>query len=90
MSAFRRGNGWVSKFQYRGRQQWVPGGPWETKRQAEEAERRRRDRLEARRTKETCASFAERTLTCSTVRAVRRSTRVPTSTPGGRSALRLG
>jgi integrase len=62
MSAFRRGNGWVSKFQYRGRQHWTPGGPWATKAQAREAERRYRDRLAARRTEETCASFAERWL----------------------------
>jgi integrase len=60
MSAFRRGNGWVSKFKLHGRQQWTPGGPWATKRQALEAERRHRDQLEARRTEETCASFAER------------------------------
>ena len=41
---------------------WVPGGPWESKSAAREAERRYRDRLEARRTSETCASFAERWL----------------------------
>jgi integrase len=62
MSAFRRGSGWVSKFQLRGRQRWTPGGPWETKRQAQEAERRYRDCLEAHRTEETCASFAEQWL----------------------------
>ncbi len=62
MSAFRRRSGWVAKFQLRGKQHWVPGGPWQTKRQAQEAERRYRDRLEARRTDETCASFAERWL----------------------------
>ncbi|GIK78431.1 MAG: hypothetical protein BroJett022_21210 [Actinomycetes bacterium] len=53
---------WVAKFQLRGEQHWVPGGPWPTKRQAEEAERRHRDRLDARRHSETCASFAERWL----------------------------
>ena len=62
MSVFRRGDEWVSKFQHRGRQQWTPGSPWPTKRQAQEAERRYKDRLEARRTDETCASFAERWL----------------------------
>ncbi len=62
MSAIKRGERWVSKFQYEGRQRWTPGGPWRTKRQAQEAERRYRDRLQARRTEETCASFAERWL----------------------------
>lgn len=62
MTAFRRGNGWAAKFELGGRQHWVKGGPWPTKRQAEEAERRLRDRLNARRTDETCASFAERWL----------------------------
>jgi integrase len=62
MSAFRRGSKWVAKFQYRGQQHWVPGGPWATKRQAKEAERRYRDQLEARRASETCASFADRWL----------------------------
>ncbi len=62
MSAFKRGTKWVAKFQLRGEQHWVPGGPWETKRQAKEAERRYVDRLRARRTEETCASFADRWL----------------------------
>ena len=62
MSVFRRSDKWVAKFQHRGEQVWVPGGPWATKRHAQEAERRHRDRLEARRTNETCASFAERWL----------------------------
>jgi integrase len=62
MSVFRRGDRFVSKFQYRGRQYWTPGGPWSNRRQASEAERRYRDRLEARRSAETCASFAERWL----------------------------
>jgi integrase len=64
MSVFKakaRG-GWVAKFQHGGKQHWTPGGPWPTKRQAQEAQRRHRDRLEARRTEETCASFAERWL----------------------------
>lgn len=62
MSVFRRGDKWVSKFQHRGKQEWTPGGPWATKRHAQEAERRYRDRLEARRTSETCASFGDRWL----------------------------
>lgn len=62
MSVFKRGRGWVAKFQRHGRQHWVPGGPWPTKSAAREAERRYRDRLEARRTDETCGSFAERWL----------------------------
>lgn len=49
MTAFRRGNRWVSKFQLDGKQRWTPGGPWETKTQALNAERHHRDRLRARR-----------------------------------------
>jgi integrase len=62
MSVFHGRGGYVSKFQHRGKQHWTPGGPWQTKRQGQEAERRYRDRLEAHRTEETCASFAERWL----------------------------
>lgn len=65
MSVFKRdkgGKGWVSKFQVDGQQHWTPGGPWQTKRQAQEAEQRHRDRLQARTTDETCASFADRWL----------------------------
>lgn len=62
MSAFRRGGKWVAKLQLRGTQHWVPGGPWSSRRAAQEAGRRYRDRLEARRTNETCAGFAERWL----------------------------
>ncbi|MGH9381090.1 MAG: tyrosine-type recombinase/integrase [Thermoanaerobaculia bacterium] len=62
MSAFRRGSRWVAKFQLDGRQHWVPGGPWQRKSHAQQAERRHRDRLRARLTDETCASFAERWL----------------------------
>jgi integrase len=62
MSAFRGRGGWIAKFQMDGKQRWVPGGPWESKRQAQEAERRYRDRLKARRSDETCATFAERWL----------------------------
>ena len=38
MSIFKRRGKWVSKFQQGGRQRWTPGGPWETRRQAEEAD----------------------------------------------------
>ena len=63
MSVFRvEGRGWVSKFQYRRKVHWTPGGPWKTRRQGLEAEGRHRDRLEARRTEETCTSFASRWL----------------------------
>ena len=64
MSAFldKRRGAYVAKFYLRGEQHWVPGGPWKTKRQAQEAERRHRDYLEARLSAETCASFAERWL----------------------------
>lgn len=60
MSVFKRRGQWVSKFQLDGVQRWTPGAPWPSKRQAQEAERRHRDRLTARRTDETCASFADR------------------------------
>ena len=62
MSVFKGRGAYVSKFQHQGKQQWTPGGPWKTKSAAREAERRYRDRLEARRTEETCSSFAERWL----------------------------
>lgn len=62
MSAFRRGGGWASKFVLRGRQVWVPGGPFATKREALQAELRHRELLAMRRTDETCQSFAERWL----------------------------
>ena len=62
MTTFKRGTKWAAKFELGGKQFWVPGGPWDTKRQAHEAERRHRDQIEARRTSETCASFADRWL----------------------------
>ncbi|MGZ5310168.1 MAG: tyrosine-type recombinase/integrase [Solirubrobacterales bacterium] len=65
MSVFERPKGsgrWVAKFQRRGEQVWVPNGPWPTKSAAREAERRHRNRLDARVTDETCASFVERWL----------------------------
>lgn len=65
MSIFERPRGsgsWVAKFQLNGAQVWVPDGPWASKSAAREAERRYRDRLAARVTDESCASFAERWL----------------------------
>lgn len=62
MSAFKRRGKWVAKFYVNGTQHWVPGGPWELKSHAQAAERRHRDRLHARRSTETCASFADRWL----------------------------
>ena len=65
MSAFerpKRSGHWVAKFVLAGEQVWVPGGAWPTKRKAQAAERRHRDRLLARGSDETCASFAERWL----------------------------
>lgn len=63
MSVWERRKGeWVAKFTLDGTQHWVKGGPWEKKSHALEAERRLRDRLKARRSDETCASFADRWL----------------------------
>jgi integrase len=62
MSAFKRQGKWVSKFYLDGKQLWTPGGPWERKQHALSAEQRYRDRLKARITDETCASFADRWL----------------------------
>jgi integrase len=62
MTAFQRKGKWAAKFVLRGKQVWVPGGPWDTKTQAQTAERRHRDLLLSRRSEETCASFADRWL----------------------------
>lgn len=62
MSVYKRNGKWVSRFQFNNAKHWTPGGPWETKTAAKEAERRHRDRLRSRRTDETCASWAERWL----------------------------
>jgi hypothetical protein len=53
LSPFKRGERYISKFQYQGKQRWTPGGPWKTKREANEAERLYRDGLEIRRSEET-------------------------------------
>ena len=57
-ASYKRDGLWVARFQLDGDRRWVPGGPWATKTEAKEAERRFRDRLRARLTEETCASFA--------------------------------
>lgn len=62
MTAFRRGGKWSAKFVLRGQQHWVSGGPWERKADALAAEARERDRLQRRKSNETCASFADRWL----------------------------
>lgn len=65
MKAFERPKGsgkWRTKFVLKGRQVWVPGSPFPSESAAEEAGKRHRDYLLARRTQETCASFAERWL----------------------------
>lgn len=62
MTVFRRGDKWGAKFVKDGQQHWVPGGPWERKSHAREAEMRYRDQLNLRRSDETCASFADRWL----------------------------
>ena len=62
MSQFRRGDRWVAKFQFEGRQVWVPGGPWRTKAEARHAEEVHRDRLARGSKHETCAEFAARWL----------------------------
>lgn len=49
MSAFERPKGsgqWAAKFQLKGRQRWVPGGPWATRERAERAEVAHRQRIE--------------------------------------------
>ena len=65
MSAFERPKGsgqWVAKFEHRGELHWVKGGPFKTKGAARAAEKGLRAKVEARRTDETCASFADRWL----------------------------
>jgi integrase len=65
MSAFERPKGsgkWRAKFVLNGRQVWVPGSPFPSESAADAAEDRHRDRLLARLTNETCASFVDRWL----------------------------
>jgi len=58
----KKRGGWLAKFERQGKQHWVPGGPWPTKTRAQTAERRLREELDAQRSEETCASFADRWL----------------------------
>lgn len=65
MTAFERPKGsgkWRAKFVLNGRQIHVRNSPFPSESAALEAEKRYRDYLLARRTEETCASFAERWL----------------------------
>lgn len=58
----KKRGGWLAKFEFQGKQHWVKGGPWDRKGEAEAAEDRLRERLQDRRTDETCAAFADRWL----------------------------
>ncbi len=61
MTAIRRGNGrWAAKYDLAGEQIWVKGGPWSTKREAQQAEQRDRERRGKPLSEETCATFAKR------------------------------
>lgn len=65
MTVFERPKGsgnWAAKYVENRKQIWVPGAPFPSKSAAREAERRHREYLAARRSAETCASFAERWL----------------------------
>lgn len=59
MSQIKRGSGWAAKYQHKGEQVWVPGGPWKTKREAAVAEQAHRQRFS---TGVKCKSFADRWL----------------------------
>lgn len=54
--------GWLAKFEKKGKQQWVPGGPWPSEEQAKAAEELHRQRLNREATNETCRSWADRWL----------------------------
>jgi integrase len=58
MTAFRRGKAWHAKYVRHRRQVWVPGGPWQTKRQALDAEAAHR--AEPGHGDVTCAAWADR------------------------------
>ena len=59
MSQIKRGGVWVSKYQHKGKQVWVPGGPWATKKDAIAAEAAHRERYWS---DSTCEDFAQRWL----------------------------
>lgn len=60
MTAFRRGKRWCAKYVRQGRQVWVPGGPWQTKQAALDAEHAHRRRRDQDREQVTCAEWAAR------------------------------
>jgi integrase len=60
VTAFKRRGQWCAKYVRHGQQTWVPGGPWPTKREAQRAEARHRERTVRLRAEETCETFAAR------------------------------
>jgi integrase len=60
--AYKRNGKWVARAKVDGKQVWIPGGPWDTERDARKAARRHVEEMRARKTSETCASFADRWL----------------------------
>lgn len=65
MTSYERPKGsgkWRAKFVLNGEQVHVPGSPFPSESAADEAEKRHRDYLTARKTDETCASWGERWL----------------------------
>ena len=59
MSQIRRGGGWAVKYQHKGKQVWVPGGPFKTKKEAIAAETAHRQRFSSH---ATCTAFSKRWL----------------------------
>ena len=59
MSQFKSRGGWAAKYQSKGKQVWVPGAPFKTKKEAMAAETAHRARFSST---VTCASFADRWL----------------------------
>ena len=56
MSQIRRGAGWAVKYQHKGKQVWVPGGPFKTKKEAIAAETAHRQRFSSH---ATCTAFSK-------------------------------
>lgn len=63
MTVFKRRDKWSAKYVKDGKQVWVPGGPWDTKATAREAEYRHRAQEAQPRSDETCEGFVKRWLT---------------------------
>jgi integrase len=57
MTQIKRKNGWAAKYVEKGQQVWVPGGPWPTKKEAQEAEIDHRRKFKSG---TACDAFAER------------------------------